>query len=155
MDIQFQQLDQIDLQEIVALMNNPLVRRQMPLTFDDFNLEDGQKFVQAKTQMWQKHGYGPWAFIVDHEFAGWGGLQPEEGVPDLALVLHPNYWGIGKTLAALIIEKAFNEMHMDYITVLLPPTRTRVKGLLKLGFKQTGEQVIEGETFIRYGLQKN
>jgi len=129
------------------------VRRQMPLTFDNFDLKDSQNFIKAKTQMWQDHGFGPWAFFVDSEFAGWGGLQPEQGVPDLALVLHPDYWGIGKTLAEQIIEKAFTQLDMEYITVLFPPTRTRVKGLIKLGFKQMGEQVIEGETFIRYGLQ--
>ncbi|GAA6133912.1 hypothetical protein NBRC116188_07010 [Oceaniserpentilla sp. 4NH20-0058] len=154
MDIQFQQLDQVDPQDIIALMNNPLVRRQIPLTFDDFNLQDCQKFVHAKTQMWQEHGYGPWAFVVDSEFAAWGGLQPEFGMPDLALVLHPKYWGIGKTLTVQIIEKAFTEMNFDQVTVLFPPMRTRVKGLLKLGFKQLDERVVDDKTFIRYVLLK-
>jgi hypothetical protein len=40
--------------------------------------------------------HGPWAFIVDGKFAGWGGLQPEEGDADLELVLHPDYWATEK-----------------------------------------------------------
>ena len=43
--------------------------------------------------MWDEHGYGPWAFIINGEFAGWGGLQPEQGEADFALVLHPDFWG--------------------------------------------------------------
>lgn len=154
MHIEYAQLQDVNPADIIALMNEPLVRRQMPLTFDHFNEQDCENFVRAKQLLWQKQGYGPWAFVVNGEFAGWGGLQPEHGVPDLALVLHPNYWGIGKQLAVDIIEKAFNEMGFDNVTVLFPPTRTRVKGLLKLGFTQEDELDIDGKTFIRYALSK-
>ena len=153
MPIEYVQLQGVDPQAIIALMNDPLVRKQMPLAFDDFNEQDCENFVKVKQQLWQEHGYGPWAFVVDGEFAGWGGLQPEDGIPDLALVLSPKYWGIVKDLAKQIIEKAFTQMQIEYLTVLFPPTRTKVEGLLKLGFKQTGKQLIEGKEFIRYGLR--
>jgi RimJ/RimL family protein N-acetyltransferase len=67
-----------------------------------------------------RHGYGPWAFLVDNKFAGWGGLQYENGDADLALVLHPQYWGFGKKIFNQIIRRAFNEMGMESITILLP-----------------------------------
>lgn len=35
-------------------------------------------------------------FFVDGQFAGWGGLQQEDGDADLALVLHPDYWGLAE-----------------------------------------------------------
>lgn len=50
----------------------------------------------GKGCQWQQYGYGPWAFEIDQQFAGWGGLQYEEGDADLALVLHPKFWGSGK-----------------------------------------------------------
>lgn len=154
MDIQFQRLNDIDKVDIIALMNNPLVRRQMPLLVGDFSEADCKRFVAAKEQLWNDHRYGPWAFVVDGVFAGWGGLQPEQGEADLALVLHPDFWGIGKKLYQIIIDKAFSSMGLSRITVLLPPTRTRVAGLLRLGFVEDGSVAVGGEHFIRYRLDK-
>lgn len=154
MNIQFQRLSDIDKADIIALMNNPLVRRQMPLLVGDFSEVDCKRFVVAKEQLWNECGYGPWAFVVDGVFAGWGGLQPEQGDVDLALVLHPDFWGIGKKLYQIIINKAFGNMGLNRVTVLLPPTRTRVAGLLRLGFIEDGSVALDGERFIRYRLDK-
>jgi [ribosomal protein S5]-alanine N-acetyltransferase len=41
----------------------------------------------AKDGQWQRHGYGPWAVLVEGEFAGWGGFRREEYGVDYALVL--------------------------------------------------------------------
>lgn len=49
-------------------------------------------------------------------------------------------------------EKAFNELKLDAIQVLFPPTKTHVQGLLRLGFKKTGVVKIGEEQFIRYVL---
>ena len=154
MSLQFKRLTQVNQQAIIDLMNNPLVRRQMPLLQGEFTEADCDKFVAAKEALWEAHGYGPWVFTEGNVFAGWGGLQYEAGEADLALVLHPDYWGHGKELYRLIIEKAFNELGIESIQVLFPPSRTRVQGLLRLGFQQETELEIGGETFIRYRLNK-
>lgn len=154
MNIDFKRLTEVGKSEIIELMNNPLVRRQMPLTRDNFEESDCDEFVAAKERLWSVHGYGPWAFVVDGQFVGWGGLQSEGGEADLGLVLHPKHWGIGKALYEEIIGRAFGEMGFEAVTVLLPPTRTRVKGLLRLGFKKDGELEVGGERFIRYRLKK-
>ncbi|MGB5461224.1 MAG: GNAT family N-acetyltransferase [Eudoraea sp.] len=153
MNIEFKRLTEVKKSEIIELMNNHLVRRQMPLLRDEFREDDCDKFIEAKERLWAKHRYGPWAFTLNEQFAGWGGLQHEEGEADLALVLHPNYWGIGKILYKKIIDKAFNEMGLKSIIVLLPYTRTRINGLLRLGFKKDRELKIGNEQFIRYRLK--
>ena len=135
-------------------MNNSLIRRQMPLLKEEFGDRDCDEFIAAKERLWTDHGYGPWAFVVDGHFAGWGGLQPENGEADLGLVLHPKYWGIGRTIYKKIIDRAFGKMGFESITALLPPTRTRIKGLFLLGFKVDGELEVGGERFIRYRLNK-
>ena len=71
---------------------------------------DCEGFIAAKEQLWAEHGYGPWAFFVDGEFVGWGGLQPEDGEADLGMVLHPKHWGVGKALYDEVIRRAFGEM---------------------------------------------
>ncbi|MCB0398767.1 MAG: GNAT family N-acetyltransferase [Winogradskyella sp.] len=152
MNIEFKRLTEISKHEIINLMNNPLVRRQMPLLFFEFDESICDQFIEAKEKLWDEYGYGPWAFMVKSQFAGWGGLQPENGDVDLAIVLHPDYWGLGKSIYAQIIGKAFNEMNLSSITVLFPPSRTRIKGLLKLGFKREAEVMIGKQQFIRYRI---
>lgn len=151
--IEFVRLPDVNPDEIVELMNHPLVRREMPLTSDGFDAAACAEFIAAKERLWAEHGYGPWAFLVDGKFAGWGGLQPEGDDADLALVLHPSYWGWGKRLYDEIIARAFGEMGFDSVTILFPPTRTRIKAILRLGFVPDGEVEIGGERFLRYRLR--
>lgn len=136
-------------------MNHPLVLKHMPLAKAYFDEAAYREFILAKQKLWTDYGYGPWAFLLDGKFIGWGGLQPEQGDVDIALVLHPHYWGVGKTIYQLIIEQAFVTFGFDSVTVLFPPTRKRIKGLMRLGFKLDGELIIEGERFIRYRLYRH
>lgn len=154
MNIEFKRLNEVEKSDILELMNNPLVRRQMPLLKGDWTESTCDKFVASKEQLWIEHSYGPWAFVVNDRFAGWGGVQPEDGEADLALVLHPDFWGLGKTLYREIINRAFGELGLSSVQVLFPPTRTRVQGLLRLGFKKEAELKVGDETFIRYRLEK-
>jgi RimJ/RimL family protein N-acetyltransferase len=152
LDIELRRLNEVSKSDIIELMRHPLVRRHMPLSSDSFGELDCDEFIANKERLWAEHGYGPWAFIVDGQFAGWGGLQPEEGDADLALVLHPRHWGIGKTLYDQIMERAFGDMGFQSVTILFPRTRTRIKGMLRLGFQPDGEVEIGGERFHRYRL---
>jgi [ribosomal protein S5]-alanine N-acetyltransferase len=152
MHLEFKRLSEISCEEIIALNNHPLVQRQMPLSIDDFGEAECREWVKGKERQWEQHGYGPWAFLIDGHFAGWGGLQYEGGDADLGLVLHPDYWGMGKAIYTEIVKRAFGDMGLKSVTVLLPPSRKRVRGILRLGFEPDGEVEIEGERFIRYRL---
>src|SRR2546427_3324773 len=48
----------------------------------DFDLAKANEWAQKKDAQWQQYGYGPWAFEIDQQFAGWGGLQYEQGDAD-------------------------------------------------------------------------
>ena len=133
-------------------MNHPLLRRHMPLLSDTFSEADCDAFIADKEKLWSEHGYGPWAFVIDGNFVGWGGLQAENSDADIALVLHPKSWGMGKAIYHEVIKRAFGAMGFESVTALLPPTRTRVKGLLRLGFELESEAEYLGERFIRYRL---
>ncbi len=152
MKLEFKRMSEVAPSEYVALNTNPLVMKQMPLSDDSFDEAACREWIKGKERIWEEHGYGPWAFIVDDKFAGWGGLQPEEGDADLGLVLHPDYWGMGKMIYEEIVRRAFGEMGMESVTILFPPTRTRIKGILRLGFQPDGEVEVGGERFIRYRL---
>jgi [ribosomal protein S5]-alanine N-acetyltransferase len=150
--VAFMRLGEVDKAAIIELMNHSLVRRHMPLARGDFGPAECDRFVAAKERLWEEHGYGPWAFIIDGELAGWGGIQPEGDEADVGLVLHPKYWGMGKVLYERLIAFAFGELGFSSVIALLPPSRTRISGVLKLGFRPDGEMTIAGERFIRYRL---
>lgn len=151
--IEFKRLSEVEKSSIIELMNNSLVREHMPLATGNFDDVDCDNFIAAKEKLWTEHGYGPWAFILNEELCGWGGLQSENGEPDVAMVLHPNYWGIGKRIFFEIIGRAFGEMGFESVTALLPPTRKNIRALIKLGFEEDGELLVGKERFIRYRLK--
>lgn len=155
MDIQFDRLSKISIVDIIELNTNDRVLKQMPLA--NGTIFDEKKciaWVNEKEKQWTEYGYGPWAFTIDGKFIGWGGLQYEDGDADLALVLHPQYWGVGKQVFNEIIKRAFNEMGFESITILLPPTRKKLKAIYSLGFELDGEVTLSNEHFIRYRLHK-
>jgi [ribosomal protein S5]-alanine N-acetyltransferase len=152
MHLEFKRLSDISISDIIAVNTNPLVLRQMPLSGDDWEESEWIEWVEGKERQWKEHGYGPWAFVIDGKFAGWGGLQYENGDADLGLVLHPDFWGTGRIIFNEIIHRAFGEMAFESIIILFPPTRTRIKGILRLGFQPDGEVELYGEKFIRYRL---
>lgn len=152
MILEFKRLPEVDLADIVSLNNNPEVLRQMPLGSANFDDDTARQWVDQKEAQWKEYGYGPWAFFIDQKFAGWGGLQNEGGDADLALVLHPKYWGHGKAIYQEIVKRAFTDMALDSITILLPPTRTRIKGIFRHGFQPDGELIYDGVRFLRFRL---
>lgn len=154
-DIEFVHLFEIEEEQIIDLMNNELVGKQLPLLVDGFSAESCSAFLKAKKQLWDDHGFGPWAFIIKGEFAGWGGLQPEHGDADFALVLHPKFWGWGRKIFNKVKNQAFNEMNLNSITILLPPSRPNSKAVTRLGFTKSGELTVQGETFMRFRLAKS
>lgn len=150
--IVFKRLSEVDRADLIDLMNHPQVRRHLPLAKGSFGPAECEEFIAAKERLWEEHGYGPWAIEVDGEFAGWGGLQPEGEDVDLGLVLHPKSWGLGRILYREFISLAFDKLGFESVTVLLPLSRTRVSGVLELGFEIDGEVDIAGQRFTRYRL---
>ncbi len=152
MTVVFRRLSEVDPADIIALMNDPLVRRHMPLARGAFGPAECERFVAAKERLWAEHGYGPWAFVIGGAFAGWGGLQPEGEDVDLGLVLRPEFWGAGRALYAGLVAHAFGVLRAPSIIALLPPSRVRVSGMPQLGFRPDGEILVGAERFIRYRL---
>ena len=153
MNIELKRLHEVSYADIVDLMNSPLIRKHMPLASDKFGAEEYDKFITAKEEIWCEFGYGPWAFFVNEKFVGWGGLQPMHDEIEVALMLSPKYWGMGKKLYEIIIQYAFETLRLQSVIILFPPSRRHVKGVFRLGFKKEDEIMVEGAPFIRYRLK--
>ncbi|KTD62160.1 GNAT family N-acetyltransferase [Legionella spiritensis] len=150
MHLEKKRLKLVDKNLIIELLNNPIVQRHMPLSSQGFDEKQYNTFIASKEDIWEKHGFGPWAYFIDGNFAGWGGIQPDEENFELALVLSPAYWGYGKKIYKDMIEEAFHKLNLDSVTILFPPSRTRIKGILKAGFVEEDKVNINGENFIRF-----
>ena len=154
MRIEFRSLSEIRVAEIADLMNHSLVRRHLPLAKGEFGPAQCEAFLARKQRLWVEYGYGPWAIRIDGHFAGWGGLQPENGEPDVALVLHPRFWGAGRRILREILRRAFGEMGFTTVTALLPRGRVHTRGMPRLGFQPIGELTRESQKFMGFRLAK-
>jgi len=153
-EIKLVHLFEIKEEQIIDLMNNRIVSKQLPLLSEGFSSEDCRTFLKKKKQLWDEHGFGPWAFLIKEEFAGWGGLQPENGDADFALILHPKFWGWGRKIFNKVKDRAFNQMNLNSITILLPPSRPNSRAITRLGFINDGQLTIDSELFLRFRLNK-
>jgi hypothetical protein len=53
MRLEFKRLPEVKTADIIDLMNNPQVRKEMPLTKSNFNEDDARAFVAGKEQLWK------------------------------------------------------------------------------------------------------
>ena len=151
MPIRFVPLASIAPADLVHMLNDPDVRRHMPLAGEDWDELRASAWAKAKDAQWERNGYGPWAILIGDAFAGWGGFQQEGDEADLGLVLLPQYWGHGVTIFRQMIRRG-NAMGIANVTVLLPPSRVRLKGLARLGFVPAGEIDYGGHRFLKFRL---
>jgi RimJ/RimL family protein N-acetyltransferase len=150
-EITFHPLSGIPAAELVGLLNDPDVRRHMPLAGDHWDEPRAIDWAKGKDAQWQENGYGPWAIRIDGAFAGWGGFQREGDEADLGLVLLPGHWGHGATIFREMLRRGA-EMPLGTVTILLPPSRARMKGLARLGFQPAGEIEYAGQRFLKFRL---
>ena len=151
-DIEFVDLFKIEEEKIIGLMNNDSVKKHLPLLKANFTQEDCRFFLNAKHKLWDEYGYGPYALIIKGAFAGWGGLQPDGNDADVALVLHPSFWGWGRKIFNIIKSNAFSEMKLPAITALLPANRSNLNAIKRLGFIADGQREIDDKIFFRFRL---
>lgn len=150
-------LDQIAPEDVMALHNRADVRRHLPLAPVSFERSHYQLWLADKQQQWNEHGYGPWAFLLNHRFVGWGGLQPEHHPDgrreaDLALILTPDTHGLGRALVSLFLAEAFTDLQLEAVTLLLPFSRPLSRLLMKQGFVQDRDVRIGAVAFRCYRL---
>ncbi|MDN2678467.1 GNAT family N-acetyltransferase [Janthinobacterium sp. SUN033] len=145
----FPPFSDIPHEEWLLLLNHPDVIRHMPLATERWTDGAIAEWAKGKDAQWQANGYGPWAIRVDGAFAGWGGFQKEGGEADLALVLLPGFWGHGPALARHFMHRRL-ELGIGPVSILLPPSRTRVKGLARIGFLFDREVEHKGQRFLKF-----
>jgi len=152
-DITFARLREIEPAEIAAHMSDPRVAEHMPLLSMTWDTDVARRFIASKEQCWERDGLGHWAFLLDGRYIGWGGFQKEGDEWDYGLVLKPECFGLGLVISRLAIEFAVADSRIPYVTFLLPPTRTKLGALKRLGAEFVEQVDYDGEAFLKYRLE--
>ncbi|SDT09024.1 Protein N-acetyltransferase, RimJ/RimL family [Friedmanniella luteola] len=153
-EVTFVRLTEVPLDDLVALLDEPRNARHLPLAGGPTTRESTAAWVRSKDQQWETAGYGPWAVLLDGVFAGWGGFQREEHGPDLALVLRPACWGAGELVTRAALQRGFDELGFDAVTIALPRSRNPERVVGRLGFVPAGEVVHDGVPFRLFRLTR-
>lgn len=152
--VEFVRLTEVPLVALVDLLNEPRNARHMPLS-GTFTEEAATDWVSAKDAQWEQNGYGPWAVLVNGEFAGWGGFQREDNGADFALVLTPAFRGYGAEITRAALDRGFEEFGLDAVLIALPFTRSSERTVARFGFRPYGEVSYGGAQFRQYRLTRH
>lgn len=151
--IDFVRLTDIPLGTIAAQMTDPRVTAHLPLDTGRWDLRACADFVAAKEACWARDGLGHWAILCDGEYAGWGGFQKEGDDWDFGLVLTADRFGFGPRIARKALAFARADARIPHVTFLLPPSRTHLRGLDRLGARLVEAVAYEGKRFLKYRVE--
>lgn len=151
--ISFVRLTEIEPAEIAKHMSDPRVAEHMPLLKSEWDAQAVETFVAHKEATWVRDGLGHWAILLDGRYVGWGGFQKEGDEWDFGLVLKPDAFGIGRQITKKAIDFALADPRIPYVTFLLPPSRSNLGALKRLGARQIGETMHDGSVFLKFRLE--
>ena len=80
---------------------------------------------------------------------GWVGFQPNQNQAELALVLHPNWWGLCKACFQKFIEHN-SYCYLEQVIVLLPEFRRNLRDMEQLGFHKKDVTFIDGNCCVQF-----
>ncbi|MEL7091613.1 MAG: GNAT family N-acetyltransferase [Pseudomonadota bacterium] len=152
-EISFGRLRDIDPDVIAAHMSDPRVAAHIPLLTMAWDRGVAAGFIADKEACWARDGLGHWAFLAQGRYVGWGGFQKEGAEWDFGLVLRPDDFGLGLPIARKAIAFAVADPRIPFVTFLLPPSRTRLRALGRLGAVRVGEIEYDGARFLKFRLE--
>ena len=153
--ITFSRLSTIPVEEIARHMSDPRLAQHMPLLQGDWDRQRTSAFVAMKEASWIEDGLGHWAFLSDGRYVGWSGFQREGADWDFGLVLKPKAFGLGMRITTKALAFAKADSRIPSVTFLLPPSRTKLGALLRMGAVREEDVTYDGALFKKYRLITN
>lgn len=120
---ELRRLDEVSADALWEVLRNPKIAKHMPLHDGSITREWVTSWVTSKMSQWTNPMAGPWAISVGNEIIGWGGYQPDGERVELALVLLPAAWGMGRGILAEIDRRWQQVGDARPRVMYLPPSR--------------------------------
>lgn len=99
-EFELKALNEVPAIELLQVLTDPRISRHLPLFEADIDLLWVERWVEGKITQWLIPELGPYAVLQAGAVAGWAGYQPDGESAELAIVLRPEAWGIGRAVIA-------------------------------------------------------
>jgi GNAT superfamily N-acetyltransferase len=140
-------LGDIAIFEPVDLLNMEQLREHL-MPHSEFDVISAQAWRSEKIAEDQKTHSFVKAVLVEGQLAGWCGIQKDNQYYELAIVLAPQYWGLGKRLFENLLLEARAMGHSE-LQIHFLHTRRPYRFMEKMAL-QTFDTEINGNQFRSY-----
>lgn len=152
-DFELAPLDSVNVDELHRVLSNPRISRHLPLFDPNIDIDWVKNWVKSKISQWDDPRLGPYAVLVAGKVVGWAGYQPDGDCAELAIVLEPDAWGIGKEVIESVSQRwqefGDNRKRVFY----LPTTRNLQSISTRFEVDYVGEFEISGHKFAIFAFR--
>ena len=148
-DLHYVKLTDIHAEDFVPLLNNPKIRRHL-IEHPQFDTESIQEWLNTKIAMDARAGCQIRAVFYRGRLVGWCGIQWENEQYEIAIILDPKRWGLGKRVFHDMMHWAKALGH-EIISIHLLDTRPNSKFLRSIANEVLESQFL-GHRFLTYQL---
>lgn len=142
-------LDKVSPDDFMVLLNKQKIREHL-VDHDLFDSNTIKTWTQKKIEVDRTSGCRVRGIMSGNSFAGWCGIQLEDGKYEIAIVLDDEFWGIGKKVFNDVMSWA-KELGHDEVFIHFLHTRPEYKFLRKIS-KNVFETEMLGNKFTTYQL---
>lgn len=147
--VAYPKFDTIDPNDLLFLLNNKNIRKHL-IEHDLFTISTLTTWMQTKMDLDATSGCRVRGIKCGGKLAGWCGIQPEDGIYELAIILDDKFWGLGKRVFKDLMCWA-KELEHEEVYIHFLHTRPEYKFLKKIA-KNVYESELLGSTFTTYQL---
>lgn len=147
--MKFVDLKSINLDRLVAFLNENDIRAHL-IKHALYDTQTAQEWVNSKLALDALEGCYVRAIEVDGSLAGWCGIQPDDSVYEIAIVLQKSCWGMGIPVFRQLLEIAKKMGHKEVVLNLLD-SRPQYESLRRLASKVETRH-IHGGCFTTYHI---
>lgn len=148
-DLQFVELQKFDAETWMALLNLERIRHHL-MPHPMFDGAAVQVWLESKLRVDEQIGCRVRAIALDEQLVGWCGIQAEADHYELAAVVDPASWGIGRSLLRQLLTWS-SELGHSEVALHLLHTRRKYRFLERRAQRIESTQVL-GNSFVTYWL---
>lgn len=148
--IEYTSLQDLDRRELLDVLNKEKIRKHL-VSHDKFDEASLEEWLLDKVSVDSTKGCKVRGIRVNGAVAGWCGIQFENEVYELAIVLDEEFWGIGVSVFKDVMVWA-SELGHSHVVLHLYNTRSEYKFLRKMA-SRVYESTMFGQKYTSYELR--
>ncbi len=145
--ISYVSFEEVNTDDWLCVLNEPALRTHL-VAHEAFNTRTIKDWVKSKLEIDMRVGCRISAIYINHELAGWCGIQPDDDGYELAIVLASKFWGAGISVFKTMMDWAKELGHQEVLFHLLD-SRPEYKAWNKIASKVKKSHLL-GRHFVTY-----